>query len=43
MVRIEGLRKNFGGFCALDGVDMHVPKGSVYINQEIMPQREQVA
>ncbi len=30
MVRIEGLRKNFGGFCALDGVDMHVPKGSVY-------------
>ncbi len=30
MVRIEGLRKNFWGFCALDGVDMHVPKGSVY-------------
>ena len=30
MVRTEGLRKNFGGFCALDGVDMHVPKGAVY-------------
>lgn len=30
MVKVEGLRKNFGEFCALDGVDMHVPKGAVY-------------
>ena len=30
MIRVENLRKNFGEFCALDGVDMHVPGGSIY-------------
>lgn len=30
MIKVDGLRKNFGEFCALDGVDMHVPKGVVY-------------
>ena len=30
MIRVENLRKNFGEFRALDGVDMHVPKGSIY-------------
>lgn len=30
MVRVKGLKKSFDGCCALDGVDMHVPPGSVY-------------
>ncbi len=30
MIDIKGLEKNFDGFCALNGVNMHVKKGSVY-------------
>ncbi len=30
MIEIKGLVKSFGGFKALDGVDMSAPKGSVY-------------
>lgn len=30
MIRVEGLKKQFDGFYALDGVDMHVPKGAIY-------------
>lgn len=30
MIRIENVRKSFDGFCALDGITMHVPKGAVY-------------
>lgn len=30
MIRVENLRKSFDGFCALDGITMHVPKGAVY-------------
>lgn len=30
MIRVENLQKKFGDFYALTGVNMHVPKGSVY-------------
>ena len=30
MIKVENLVKNFNGFCALDHVNMHVPKGSIY-------------
>lgn len=30
MIDIKGLYKSFGDFVALDGLDLHVPKGSVY-------------
>ena len=30
MIKVNGLQKKFDGFCALDGADMHVPKGAVY-------------
>jgi len=30
MIEIKELRKNFDGFQALDGLDLNVPKGSVY-------------
>ena len=30
MIRLSGVTKTFDGFTALDGLDMHVPEGSVY-------------
>lgn len=30
MIKVENLRKSFDGFVALDGVNLHVDKGSVY-------------
>lgn len=30
MIKVENLKKNFDGFYALDGVNLHVEKGSVY-------------
>lgn len=30
MIKVEGLKKQFNGFYALDGVNLHVDKGSVY-------------
>ena len=30
MVKAEQIVKYFGRFCALDHVDLHVPKGAVY-------------
>ena len=30
MIKVENLVKHFNGFCALDHVNMHVPKGSIY-------------
>lgn len=30
MIQVNGLKKNFETFCALDGVDMHVKRGAIY-------------
>ncbi len=30
MIKTEGLIKRFGAYAALDGLDLHVPKGAVY-------------
>jgi ABC-2 type transport system ATP-binding protein len=30
MVRLEGLTKTYGKFKAVDGIDLHVPRGSLY-------------
>ncbi len=30
MVRLEGLTKTYGSFRAVDGIDLHVPRGSLY-------------
>lgn len=30
MIQVNGLKKAFGGFVALNGVDMHVEKGAIY-------------
>lgn len=30
MIKAQGIVKKFGTFCALDGFDMHVKKGSIY-------------
>lgn len=30
MILVKGVKKSFGGFCALNGVDMHVKKGAIY-------------
>ncbi len=30
MIKINNLKKNFGDFCALDGVNMNVDRGSIY-------------
>lgn len=30
MLEVKGLKKTYGKFCALDGLDLHVPKGALY-------------
>ena len=30
MIQVNGLKKAFDGFVALNGVDMHVEKGAIY-------------
>lgn len=30
MILVKDVKKSFGGFCALNGVDMHVKKGAIY-------------
>jgi ABC-2 type transport system ATP-binding protein len=30
MIRLEGLTKRYGSFTAVDGIDLHVPKGDVF-------------
>ena len=30
MIRVQGLTKSFEGVRALDGLDLHVPRGAVY-------------
>ena len=30
MIQVNGLKKAFDGFVALNGVDMHVDKGAIY-------------
>ena len=30
LIKAQGIVKKFGNFCALNGFDMHVPKGSIY-------------
>jgi len=30
MIRLEGLTKTYGSFTAVDGVDLHIPKGSLF-------------
>lgn len=30
MIKVNNLKKSFDGFCALNGINMHVPKGAVY-------------
>jgi len=30
MIRIEGLTKRYGGFTAVDAIDLHVPKGQLF-------------
>ncbi|MCH7491900.1 MAG: ABC transporter ATP-binding protein, partial [Gemmatimonadetes bacterium] len=30
MIRVEGLTKRYGNFVAVDNIDLHVPKGSIF-------------
>lgn len=30
MIKVNNLTKSFDGFLALDGLQLHVPKGSIY-------------
>ena len=31
MIEVRGLKKTFDGFAALDGADLSVPRGAVYV------------
>ncbi len=30
MIRLEGLTKTYGSFVAVDGIDLHVPRGELF-------------